>query len=365
MVRLAVLLLGANVRLALGALVSWPGVTGEASVAATAVAATGVANLGQAPSIKYPYEGVSEGPLDDGIRYARYNETSFVEETFEQALRRGRLRDLPAVLVVTSYGDPPRFPLDWINRQPWPAFVSTKVPGHGIHSEPWGNVGQEDATYFRFITMFYHDLPERMFFVHGHNKAWHQEGYLMEYLLRNACYNTSGQYFSLNAPPVVRAPRGAKTNEWKILQKYWGPLGQGRLGKLPAKGLREKCCAQFMVHRDRVLRHPREFYELQRNTMSDPSKSYARSMKKMGVHVGFDLVLFYESIWHVMWGEKPWIGDEKYGTCIDKDLERPPPSRIMNKQKARCMHNVIHCPQPLCLESPTCRSAVEAAYSLG
>jgi hypothetical protein len=28
----------------------------------------------------------------------------------------------------------------------------------------------------------------------------------MEYLLRNACYNTSGQYFSLNAPPVVRAP---------------------------------------------------------------------------------------------------------------------------------------------------------------
>ena len=81
-------------------------------------------------------------------RYARYNETSFVEETFEQALRRGRLRDLPAVLVVTSYGDPPRFPLDWINRQPWPAFVSTKV-GVGFHfdsgacdesPQSWGGV---------------------------------------------------------------------------------------------------------------------------------------------------------------------------------------------------------------------------------
>ena len=75
--------------------------------------------------------------------------------------------------------------------------------------------------------------------------------------------------------------------------------------------------------------------------------------------------MFYESIWHMMWGEHPWIGDEKYGTCIDKDLERPPPSRIMNKQKARCMHNVIHCPQPLCLQSPTCHAAVDAAYSLG
>ena len=63
-------------------------------------------------------------------RYARYNETSFVEETFEQALRRGSLKDLPAVLVVTSYGQPAHFPLDWINRQPWPAFVSTKVCAH-------------------------------------------------------------------------------------------------------------------------------------------------------------------------------------------------------------------------------------------
>jgi hypothetical protein len=65
---LAVLLLEANARLALGALVGWPGVTGEASAAAAAVAATGIANLGHASSIKYPYEGVSEGPLDDGIR---------------------------------------------------------------------------------------------------------------------------------------------------------------------------------------------------------------------------------------------------------------------------------------------------------
>ena len=43
---------------------------------------------------------------------------------------------------------------------------------------------------------------------------WMQEGYLMEYLLRNACYNTSGQYFSLNAPPVVRRPGGAQPWVW-------------------------------------------------------------------------------------------------------------------------------------------------------
>lgn len=59
----------------------------------------------------------------------------------------------------------------------------------------------------------------------------------------------------------------------------------------------------------------------------------------MGVHVGFDLVLFYESIWHVMWGEKPWLDDSKYGVCIDKDIERIAPT-IKNKVPTRCMQKV-------------------------
>ena len=35
-------------------------------------------------------------------------------------------------------------------------------PGLGMHSEPWGNVGQEIPTYMRFILMFWDHLPERM-----------------------------------------------------------------------------------------------------------------------------------------------------------------------------------------------------------
>ena len=33
------------------------------------------------------------------------------------------------VVISTSYKYPPRFALDWINAQTWPAFVSTKQPG--------------------------------------------------------------------------------------------------------------------------------------------------------------------------------------------------------------------------------------------
>uniref|UniRef100_A0A7S0R439 Uncharacterized protein n=1 Tax=Pyramimonas obovata TaxID=1411642 RepID=A0A7S0R439_9CHLO len=349
--------------------VATPAATEAATVPATTTppatpVTTPALGSGDGAAKQYPILNDKGEVLDDGIRYGRFDEETLDDETFNQALRRGALKELPVVLVVTSYGWPPRFPLDWIKRQPWPAMVFTKEPGKGMHSEPWGNVGQEDVTYFHFITKHYDDLPERMVFLHGHNKAWHQESYLMEYLLRNACFDEH-EYMSMNAFPAIRAPKGQKANEWKIIRKYWKPLGQGRLGPFPSQGLREKCCAQFMVHRDRVLRHPKSFYELQRNEMSDHKKTYLRSMKKMGVHVGFDLVLFYESIWHVMWGEKPWMTDEKYGTCVDKDIERVNPT-IKNKVPNRCMQKVIHCPQPLCTESPTCSKALEEAkYARG
>jgi hypothetical protein len=74
-----------------------------------------------------------------------------------------------------------------VAKQPWPVFVSTKQPGHGVHSEPWGNVGRELTSFLRFFVEFYDDLPERMVFSHGHDKAWHQQGYEMQYILRNLC----------------------------------------------------------------------------------------------------------------------------------------------------------------------------------
>ena len=56
----------------------------------------------------------------------------------------------------------------------------------------------------------------------------------MEYLLRNACFDEH-EYMSMNAFPAIRAPKGQKANEWKIIRKYWKPLGQGRLGPFPSQ----------------------------------------------------------------------------------------------------------------------------------
>ena len=59
------------------------------------------------------------------------------------------------IVVSTSYGNPPRNSLEWINRQPWPVFVSSKESNFGIASEPWGNIGLEVSSYVRFILLFW------------------------------------------------------------------------------------------------------------------------------------------------------------------------------------------------------------------
>ena len=81
---------------------------------------------------------------------------------------------------------------------------------------------------------------------------------------------------SLASASTARPARAPPRRAARACRKYWEPLGMGRLGKLPARGLREKCCAQFLVHRNRVQRHPKEFYEVQRQEMTDPGKTYLR-----------------------------------------------------------------------------------------
>jgi hypothetical protein len=39
----------------------------------------------------------------------------------------------------------------------------------------------------------------------------------------------------------------------------------------------DKCCAQFIVTRERIKKRPKAFYEMILKTMSDPKKNYARA----------------------------------------------------------------------------------------
>lgn len=249
------------------------------------------------------------------------------------------LYDQPLIVVTTSYGFPPRYSLDWINAQPWPVFISTKELGFGISSEPWGNVGQEISSYMRFILMFWDYLPEFVAFVHGHEKTWHQEGYTMSYMLRNICLGKY-QYFSLNAyeSESWRPIKGSQ-GYYRIIRKYW-KLVEPYLGPLPKKGFKEKCCAQFVVSRRRIIARPRELYELILKQMSDPRKNYGRAQH--GKNAGWDLIHFWEAIWHYIMGESAIVDTRKkygYGKDVNRDNKK-----FLSKKPERTLKNVIACP---------------------
>jgi len=192
----------------------------------------------------------------------------------------------------------------------------------------------------RFILLFWDHLPERVAFVHGHDKTWHQEGYKMSYILRNICLDKY-EYISLSAYESEDAWRPLKGSRsyFEIIKKNWY-LVKPYLGRLPKSGFREKCCAQFMVSRERIRKQPRELYEVILKQMSDKRKNYHRAPH--GKNLGWDLIHFWEAIWHYIMGEGAIVNTKKkYGYSVDNDIET---GRRLNKRPERTLKNVIACP---------------------
>jgi len=260
------------------------------------------------------------------------------EKLFYSSVSPYPLQTQQLIVVTTSYGVPPRYPLEWIDSQPWPVFISTKEGGFGFASEPWGNVGQEIASYVRFILMFWDHLPENVAFVHGHEKTWHQEGYRMSYMLRHLCLGKF-QYASLNAyESDAWRPRKGSRSYFNIIKRYW-KLVEPYLGDIPKTGFKEKCCAQFVVSRERIKRRPRALYEMILKQMTDRRKNYNRAPH--GKNIGWDLIHFWESIWHYIFGEEAIVNTKrKYGFGIDLNIEN---GRPLSKRQDRTLKLLIAC----------------------
>lgn len=85
-------------------------------------------------------------------------------------------------------------------------------------------------------------LPEHVAFGHGDEKTWHQEGYAMSYMLINMCFKN-------DAWRPIKGSRSYFKGKWSIVELF--------LGSLPKDGFKEKCCAQFVVLRERIKARPR------------------------------------------------------------------------------------------------------------
>jgi len=196
----------------------------------------------------------------------------------------------PLLLVLCHW----RENLDWLQYQSQPYLIYEKRPelrDIANHSTP-RNTANEASAYLQFIVDYFYDLPERMLFLHSHRYAYHQQDIVtLLYDLKNAppeyCNINSAIWGTLEDPDRLFLYNSSHRS-W--LESYLGPLPSLLL---------DRCCAQFIVHRDRIRARPLSFYQDALRIALDPSidEENKEDNRQLG--------LFFEWLWHYIFGEPP------------------------------------------------------------
>jgi len=191
----------------------------------------------------------------------------------------------------------------WLVHQPFPAIIYEKKPPRnkqaGKHGVPF-NAGNEASAYLKYIVDYYDDLPTRTIFLHSHRYTYHQEDALILLPIlydrlskvkrapENSYNNSSSDYCNLNNMVWID-PDGERL---QIVTENWDWLGR-YLGPRPSYFL-DRCCAQMVVHRDRIRLQPKEFYNESLTRIS-----FSKTKKE-----DYMWGLLFEWIWHYVFGQK-------------------------------------------------------------
>lgn len=122
------------------------------------------------------------------------------------------------------------------------------------------NVGREASAYTRYMRDYYDNLTLYTVFVHDEEFSWHHEGSLVDLIQHKLTTLYSPKYVNLNN----RCTGSIYNNMWPIMKKYFDKYLEPYIGNKVLYGdwtLGNRCCAQCLVHRDRIKKHPKKLYE--------------------------------------------------------------------------------------------------------
>lgn len=164
--------------------------------------------------------------------------------------------------------------LEWLDKTGFTYSVCDKL--ENPHYKGTGecdtkvNRGKECSSYLQYITAHYDDLPQRVAFVHGHDKGWHQQQSMSKTL---KCAAASPRPFQTlngtvindrdwnNAIPSFKKqfPEFSENEDWMAL------IDVGNSDRVISD-----CCAQFLVDAPHIQRLPLEAWEsLHREVIRD------------------------------------------------------------------------------------------------
>ncbi len=186
------------------------------------------------------------------------------------------------VVLVSHYNEN----LFWLKNIKYPFIISSKIEKNKTLYVSV-NKGNEAMAYLDYIVKFYDVLPEYTLFLHGHYLDWHQRTPI-DKIINNIILDK--QYININDLGVDDRYDNCFNKYYGSLKLVWDELFLDTLGPIQSRYY-DKCCAQFVVHRDRIKLRPKKFYERLINYI----------INKDNGEIGYVL----EYVWHNIFGENP------------------------------------------------------------
>jgi hypothetical protein len=218
-------------------------------------------------------------------------------------------QDKDQLVIVSSHF---KEDLRWLKKTDNPVVVCSKTKSSPLCEEKI-NKGKEASAYLKFIIQNYDNLPNHVAFIHGHEKAWHQrfKANLLDVITNCAKYKEHG-FISLNNYFID--DRYLDNKYMQKLHQIWDKEFRPYLNRDPPSHLYYDCCAQFIVSKERILRHSKDTYQSWYNLIINYPKNDHDH--------GHEIATLFEYIWHIIFGEPDVITHEAYqamfGTCMKK-----------------------------------------------
>lgn len=151
--------------------------------------------------------------------------------------------------------------LDWIKdvdkTKYRPIVVSKTIRNASIY-QPY-NKGYEASAFLEYIIRHYNNLPEFVVFVHAHEFAWHQHGSIQNIINSFVFDDTTPHYYNFNKEILnVFKVNGLIVQSLNIFEPIAKILGFNASATPTFISSR---CAQFIVHRSLIHRHPIDTYK--------------------------------------------------------------------------------------------------------
>ena len=180
--------------------------------------------------------------------------------------------------------------LAWLEDFYLPVVVISKEGGNykSLSHEKYFNVHlvpnkiRESGSYLWFIVNYWNHLPERMFFIHGHETAYHQVVSLRDAI---KLYSDVRGYRDFNDYQRINFAVDEKQSFFCYL---WDVLYDGALGKVPEYVEFDRG-AQFVVDKSTIKSRSHSFYR----------RIYDKSLEisSWNKEIDYKLGVFFEATW--------------------------------------------------------------------